>query len=148
MRRDNWKRRESVRELAYALADEGLFAWLDAFAFPPSTALKTKVDPKAELVERFLRYGYEQCKGLLALETENYGKEGIMGNWTEKEWTGKLDESKPPSPPPFRAVYRFDSSAVSAELVKENNRLMSDMRWSEVAKIIQGEMEARVPLSD
>ena len=132
MRRDNWKRRESVRELAYALADEGLFAWLDAFAFPPSTALKTKVDPKAELVERLLRYGYEQCKGLLALETENYGKEGIMGNWAEKEWTGKLDESEPPS-----LIFGME---------KENNRLISDMRWSEVAKIIQGEMQARVPL--
>jgi hypothetical protein len=93
-----------------------LFVWLDVFAFPPSIALRMKVDPNAELVKRLLRYGYEQCKGLLALETANYGRKGIFENWTDKEWTSRLDDDKPPCPPPFRAVYRFDSSAISAPL--------------------------------
>lgn len=145
-RHDNWERRKSIRELAYALADEGLFAWLDLFAFPPSIALRTKLDPNAELIERLLRYGYIRCKSLLALETANYGKKGIKGNWTEKEWTGKLDGDKPPCPPPFRAVYRFESSAISADLVQKHDCLMSDMEWSDVAKVIREEMDARVPI--
>jgi hypothetical protein len=106
------------------------------------------VDPNAELVERLLRYGYEQRKGLLALETANYGKKGIFENWTDKEWTGRLDDDKPPCPPPFRAVYRFDSSAISANLVQKHYRLMSDMTWNKVAKIIRDEMDVRVPKTD
>ncbi len=147
-RRDNWKRRKRVRELAYALADEGLFAWLDVFAFPPSIALTKKVDPDADLIDRLLRYGYERCNGLLALETTNYGRPGILGNWTEMEWTGQFDPDQPPSPPSFRAVYRFKSSPVSANLVQNNDRLLSGMAWPEVAKIHRTEMDERIPLTD
>ena len=146
-RRDNWKRRKRVRELAYALADEGLFAWLDVFAFPPSIALTKKVDPDADLIDRLLRYGYERCQGLLALETTNYGVQGILGNWTEMEWTGQFDPQVPPCPPPFRAVYRFESSPISANLVQNNDRLLSDMAWPEVAKTLRDELEARLPLT-
>jgi hypothetical protein len=142
-RRDNWKRRKGVRELVYALADQGLFAWLDVFAFPPSIALSQKVDPDAELINRLLRYGYQRCNGLLALETSNYGAPGILGNWTEMEWMGKFDPDQPPTPLPFRAVYRFESSPVSAKLVRDNDCLITDQPWAEVSKILRTNMEER-----
>jgi hypothetical protein len=141
---DNRKRREDVRALIYALADQGLFAWLDVFAFPPSIALTQKVDPKADLVSRLLRYGYQRCSGLLALETRNYGAPGILGNWTEMEWMGKFDPDAPPSPLPFRAVYRFESSPVSANLLQDNDCLLSDLSWSEAAKVIRTKMEESI----
>lgn len=147
-RSDNWTRRASVRKLAYALADEGIFVWLDVLAFPPSIARRTKMDPDSQLIQRLLNYGYKRCKGLLAIETEEYGKKGISGNWTEMEWTGTLDADELPCPPPFRWVYRFDESTFLANFVPVHNRLMSDMEWHEVAKIIRGEMEASIPLHD
>lgn len=146
-RSDNWTRRASIRKLAYALADEGIFTWLDVLAFPPSIALRTKVDPDAELIQRLLHYGYERCKGLLAIDTKNYGTKGISGNWTEMEWTGNLEVGKLLSPPPFRWVYRFDKSMFLNNLVQEHD-LMTCMEWHEVAKKIRGEMEAHVPLPD
>ena len=147
-RSDNWTRRESIRKLAYALADAGLFTWLDVLAFPPSISRKTKMDPDAKLVQRLLNYGYKRCKGLLAIETKEYGEMGISGNWTEMEWTGNLDTDKTPCPPPFRWVYRFDESAFLADFVQVHNRLMSGMEWNEVAQFIRGEMEASVPLHE
>jgi hypothetical protein len=145
-RKDNWSRRASIRRLAYALADEGLFVWLDVLAFPPSIALKMKVDPDARLIRRLLRYGYEQCKGLLALETAAYGSKGLKANWTLKEWNGKFEKNRPARPLPFRAVYRFDSSKASARLVQKRDRFMSGMEWAGVAKIIRDEMASRFPL--
>ena len=145
-RRDNWTRRPQVRELVYALADQGLFAWLDVFAFPPSIALSQKVDPDADLINRLLRYGYQRCNGLLALETSNYGKPGILGNWTEMEWMGKFDPDQPPNPLPFRAVYRFESSSISAKLVQNNDCLLSDLSWTEAAKVIRTRMEENTTL--
>jgi hypothetical protein len=142
-RRDNWKRRVQVRKLVYALADQGLFVWLDVFAFPPSIALSQKVDPNAELINRLLRYGYQRCNGLLALETSNYGVPGILGNWTEMEWIGRFDPDTPPKPLPFRAVYRFESSLVSANLVQDNDCLLSDRPWLEVARVIRAKMKER-----
>lgn len=145
-RHDNWKRRRSVRELAYAMADKELFAWLDVFAFPPSIALRAKVDPNAELLKRLLRYGYDRCNALLALETKGYGSPGISGNWTETEWTGNFEECKPASPPSFRVVYRFDSSCSSKRLLQNRDRLLSNSDWPTVAKEIKDELNARVPL--
>jgi len=141
-RRDNWKRRKEVRKLVYTLADQGLFAWLDVFAFPPSIALSEKVDPDADLISRLLQYGYQHCNGLLALETRNYGTPGILGNWTEMEWLGKFDSDTPPCPRPFRAVYSFESSPTSANLVQDNDCRLSDLPWSEVAEIIRTQLDA------
>ena len=143
-RSDNWTRRASIRKLAYALADEGISVWLDGLAFPPSIALRTKVDPDSDLIKRLLNYGYKHCKGLLAIETKAYGTKGISANWTEMEWTGNLDADKSPCPPPFRWIYRFDESPFLAKFVQAHNRLMSDMEWHGVAKEIRGEMEASV----
>jgi hypothetical protein len=142
-RRDNWKRRKQVRKLIYALADQGMFAWLDIFAFPPSIALSQKVDPDADLISRLLRYGYQRCNGLLALETSNYGAPGILDNWTEMEWMGRFDPNTPPTPLPFRAVYRFESSPISANLVQDNDCLLTGQPWSEVAKTIRTKLEER-----
>ena len=141
---DNRKRRDGVRALVYALADQGLFAWLDVFAFPPSIARSEILDKDRDLISRLLRYGYERCKGLLALETTNYGMPGIFENWTEMEWTGKFDPDAPPNPLPFRAVYRFESSPVSANLVQDNDCLLSDLSWSEAAKVIRTTMEESI----
>lgn len=142
-RADNWTRRASIRKLAYSLADEGIFAWLDVLAFPPSIALRTKVDPDRALIQRLLNYGYLHCKGLLAIETKEYGNEGISGNWTEMEWTGNFDANKPLCPPLLRWVYRFEESAFLANFVQKHNRLMQDIEWSEVAKNIRDEMDSR-----
>lgn len=145
-RGDNWHRRKDVRELAYALADMGLHAWLDVLAFPPSIALKTKVDPKKEIVKCLLRYGYERCHGLLALETKEYGKPGISENWTKMEWTGQFGDKKIAHPLPFHAVYRYDPSEYLQNLDENNIKCMSDLDWRDVAKIVHDEMEKRVPL--
>lgn len=145
-RHDNWRRRRSIRELAYALADQELFVWLDVLAFPPSIALRAKVDPNAELLERLLRYGYDRCNALLAIETKGYGSPGIQGNWTETEWSGKFDERKPANPPSFRAVYRFDSSCTSKRLLQDHDRLLSNSDWPTLAKEIKDELQARSPL--
>ena len=120
---------------------------MDVLAFPPSIALRTTVNLDPELTRRLLRYGYERCKGLLAIDTKNYGTKGIKGNWTEMEWTGNLEAGKPLSPPPFRWVYRFDKSVFLTNLVQKHD-LMTSMEWHEVAKKIRGEMEAHVPLPD
>jgi hypothetical protein len=144
-RSDNWTRRASIRKLAYALADERVFSWLDVLAFPPSIALRTKVDPNRALIRRLLKYGYKHCGGLLAIETKEYGNKGISGNWTKMEWTGNLDVNEPPCPPPLRWVYRFEESAFLANFVQVHNRLMQDIEWSEVAKNIRGEMDSSVP---
>lgn len=143
-RRDNWARRAGIRKLAYALADEGIFVWLDVLVFPPSIALRTKVDPDSDLIKHLLNYGYKRCKGLLAIETRGYGTKGISGNWTEMEWTGNLDPDESPCPPPSRWIYRFDESPFLSTFVQVHNRVMSGMDWSDVAKKIRDEMEASV----
>ena len=48
------------------------------------------MDPDAKMIQRLLNYEYKRCKGLLAIETKEYGNKGTSGNWTEMEWTGNV----------------------------------------------------------
>lgn len=140
-RSDNWTRRASIRNLAYALAAEGVFVWLDVLAMPTSVALRTRVDRDSEMVRSLLHYGYERSKGLLAIETENYGAKGISENWTAMEWTGNLAHSSQASAPDFRWLYRFEKSLFLDDSLRDQN-LMKAGSWRELAEKIRDEMDS------
>ncbi len=91
----SWKWKDHVKSvplnLAHALAEQGVMVWLDHLALPDSRALK-KIQKDKDRLERLLRYGYRQCKYLLAIDSKNYGNAspGSAKNWTLREWNGSI----------------------------------------------------------
>ena len=91
----SWKWMDNTSEkplkLAELLANRGFMVWLDLLALPKSRALK-KVQSDHKKLEKLLKYGYEQCKYILAINSENYGSKTSTSekNWTLREWNGEI----------------------------------------------------------
>jgi len=80
-----------ILSLAYALANQGIMAWLDLLTLPDSISLKIAQKRSTELVG-LLRYGYERCDAILVVESEHYMEKSkdSQENWTELEWNGSI----------------------------------------------------------
>lgn len=95
----SWKWRDNNRtvplNLAYALAKNGIMVWLDILALPKARASK-KINEDGSKLERLLRYGYEHCICILAIDSEKYGtrSQKSAANWTLQEWNGELAPGK------------------------------------------------------
>jgi hypothetical protein len=90
-----WKdnRKRAIRNLAFALADQGFTVWLDKLAMPASTSLERMVKNFPEALEMLLQDGYQHSSLLLAIGTRRYGviSDNSAKNWTMEEWNGALD---------------------------------------------------------
>ena len=95
----SWKWGDNPKELAlslaYALAKNNLMAWLDLLALPRARALYQIQKDEVKL-ERLLRYGYDQCVCVLAIDSANYGSQSVGSdrNWTLREWNGEVSPGK------------------------------------------------------
>lgn len=87
--------KDNISTLAYSLADNGFMVWLDLLALPRAKALK-KIQKDKKKLESLLKYGYQQCIGIIAVDSENYGhcSKKSERNWTLREWQGELDPDK------------------------------------------------------
>ena len=93
---DHASRPDFIFAFAHALARQGVMTWLDHLALPDSTALDEIVQDAVDL-RRLLEYGYKRCKAIVAVGTENYGKQSKDSdeNWTLREWEGALAPDHP-----------------------------------------------------
>lgn len=93
----SWKHSDHVRKtfpmsVAYALVEQGFAVWFDLLALPVSK-YTPRIQKNPEVMTTLLKYGYKQCRCLLAIDSVHYGvrSQGSDKNWTLEEWNGTLD---------------------------------------------------------
>ena len=130
----SWKwgdnRKRLVRDLAYALADQGFTVWLDRLAMPASESLRRLANfPQA--LEILLQDGYRHSSVLLAVESKRYGmkSEKSAKNWTLDEWNGVYDTNRKL----HRVVYR-PAYAKESQIVSGNDLHLDDLNVKNIAR--------------
>lgn len=131
----SWKWMDNIRtvplSLAYALAKKGIMVWLDLLALPKAQASE-KINKDKPILERLLKYGYEQCICILAIDSQNYGtrSQNRDSNWTLQEWNGKLSSGRRP----LRIWYHPDKMARHCSIYAASDKSLKSTKPMEAAK--------------